>query len=368
MWLIVIDKLQVRTASANYPIYIGTGLLDDMGAYLRDLPDFSVCPDVFLISNDTVFPLYGEKVEKQLSSLGKRVFKFILPDGEKYKTWAMTEQVLTYALSKNLSRKTLLLALGGGVVGDLAGFAAAVYLRGIPFVQIPTTLLAQVDSSVGGKVAVNHVLGKNMIGSFYHPKMVLTDINTLNTLPEREWLAGLAEVIKYGIIWDGQFFQFLQEHKEPILARDQACVTKVISRCCEIKAEIVNIDEKEQGLRAVLNFGHTVGHAIERATNYKVYRHGEAVAIGMAVAVRLAVLMDVLLPQDGEMLIDALESWGFSIKMPSIPVQQVIEGLSYDKKTVGDNIIFILPRKIGKVDMVNLCDRELIEQAIALSH
>lgn len=358
--------IQVKTASANYPIYIGSGLLDEIEVYLQNLPEAVNCADIFLISNETVFPLYGEKIEKQLCCAGKRVCKYILPDGEEYKTWDMAEQVLSYALRKNLSRKTLLLALGGGVVGDLAGFVAAVYLRGIPFVQIPTTLLAQVDSSVGGKVAVNHILGKNMIGSFYHPQMVITDINTLQTLPKREWLAGLAEVVKYGIIWDRKFFQFLKDNRQSILAREQTSVTAVISRCCEIKAEIVNIDEKEKGLRSILNFGHTVGHALERATQYKVYRHGEAVAIGMAAAIKLAVLKEFLLPQEADMIIADLEFWGFSVTMPSVPVEKIIEGLSYDKKAVGDHIAFILPRTIGQVVIENVRDRKIIKKAVDL--
>ncbi len=359
-------ELLVQTKSADYPIYIGPQLLQHLDLYLKNLPGFIDAHQVFLISNELVYPLYGQQVEKHINRLGKRVFKFILPDGEEYKNWSMAEELLSFALEQNLSRETQLIALGGGVVGDLAGFVASVYMRGIPFIQIPTTLLAQVDSSVGGKVAVNHSLGKNMIGSFYQPKMVLADLNTLDSLPKREWLSGLAEVIKYGIIWDKAFFEFLHDNRLLILQGEKTILSQVIYRCCQIKAEVVSVDEKEQGLRAILNFGHTIGHAIERATEYRVYRHGEAVAIGMAVATKLAQLMDLLPSTEGDRIISLLQSWGFLLELPKIPLQRIMTGLRYDKKAQGQTNVFILPTTIGKVNMVKTDNYEMIELAMAL--
>lgn len=324
--------------------------------------------DFLLVSNETVFPIYGEQVLQELHKTGRNIHSYVIPDGEQHKTWDMANQVLTFALSKRLPRQTVLLALGGGVVGDLAGFVAAIYLRGIPFIQIPTTLLAQVDSSVGGKVAVNHELGKNMIGDFYHPEAVFMDINTLGTLPQREWLAGLAEVIKYGIIWDQEFFWFLENNRERILEKETNMLSKILERCCAIKAEVVAIDENEQGLRAILNFGHTVGHAIERATEYERYRHGEAVAIGMAAAVQLSVVLGKLAKEEARQIIASLENWGLPTKLPDISVEDIIEGIGYDKKTRGSNITFILPTGIGEVQVVHgISPRDIRESLFMLN-
>ena len=250
-----VTELKITTATSSYPIYIGADLLPRIDHYLSQIAATNGIKDLLLISNETVYPLYGELVERKLVQSGKNVARFLMPDGEQYKTWDMAEQILSFALQQRLSRQTVVAALGGGVVGDLAGFVAAVYLRGVPLVQIPTTLLAQVDSSIGGKVAVNHPLGKNMIGAFYHPRLVLADSSTLATLPRRELTAGLAEVIKYGIIGDEQLFNFLEVNTGHMLACDPHYLETAIHRCCEIKAEVVADDERDQGLRAILNFG-----------------------------------------------------------------------------------------------------------------
>lgn len=357
--------LQVQTTNSSYPIHIAAGLLGQLGQMLLALPAYQKCQDVLLVSNKTVFPLYGENVESQITNTGKTLHRFLLPDGEQFKSWDMAEQVLSFALSKRLSRRTVLVTLGGGVVGDLSGFVAATYLRGIPFVQIPTTLLAQVDSSVGGKVAVNHRLGKNMIGAFYQPEAVLIDPNTLKTLPKREWLSGLAEVIKYGIIRDQDFYTYLMERREEILSHNTEELIKLIAGCCEIKAEVVSEDEKEQGVRAILNFGHTVGHALELATNYQVYRHGEAVAIGMAAGIHLAHVQGLLTKPIKARLLADLVAWGFSIKLPPISHDEIIAGVGHDKKTIGSNITFILPSKIGQVEIVDQIEPAQIRLALA---
>jgi len=358
-------ELVVKTTNSTYPIQIGDDLLFNLDQQIATIPHSDKWTDFLLLSNETVFPLYGETVVQALQKTGKTVHYYLIPDGEQYKTWDMANQVLSFALEKRLSRKTALVALGGGVVGDLAGFVASIYLRGIPFIQIPTTLLAQVDSSVGGKVAVNHELGKNMIGSFYQPEAVFMDVSTLKTLPERELLAGLAEVIKYGIIWDQEFFNFLNQHRTPILAGDLTILGKVLERCCAIKAEVVGIDEREQGLRAILNYGHTVGHALERATKYQRYRHGEAVAIGMVAAALLAEDLQFLATEQTNTIIESLQAWGLPIKLPPIPFEQILEGIAYDKKTRGSNITFILPTEIGKVRIISGITPEAIKTALA---
>ncbi|HKM17239.1 MAG TPA: 3-dehydroquinate synthase [Limnochordia bacterium] len=361
-------KLEITTATSNYPIYIGPNLLSQVDFYLSRVFADRI-GDLLLVSNETVYPLYGGLVEENLAQSGKRVHRFIMPDGEQFKTWDMAEKILSFALKQRLSRQTVVAALGGGVVGDLAGFAAAVYLRGVPLVQLPTTLLAQVDSSIGGKVAVNHPLGKNMIGAFYHPKLVLSDPAALATLPRRELVAGLAEVLKYGIIWDQQLFNVLEANVEAILSCDSHMLESVIRRCCEIKAEIVGRDEWDQGLRAILNFGHTVGHALENVTGYTVYRHGEAVAVGMAAACMIGVLTGSFSYAEADRAINLFKLYGLPVSLPAETRPKIAAAMMHDKKAVGDALWFVLPKRIGEVALAQFGqqkDWDLVERALDL--
>ena len=278
------ESITVGLGERSYPIYIGTNL--EYGKLIKQaLPKVK---DLMVVTNDTVGPLYFEKVQKSLQEQGFNVHECVLKDGECYKTLHSWWQILTTLLEQQFGRDGAIVALGGGVVGDMAGFAASVYQRGIPFVQIPTTLLAMVDSSVGGKTAINHPLGKNMIGTFYQPKAVMADLNCLKTLPQKEISAGLGEVVKTGIIYDKEFFDFLNSDIEKTFDHDLATISHIVKRCCEIKALVVSQDEKEHGLRAILNFGHTFGHAIEAYLGFGTWLHGEAVGLGMVIASALA--------------------------------------------------------------------------------
>ena len=278
------ESITVGLGERSYPIYIGTNL--EYGKLIKQaLPKVK---DLMVVTNDTVGPLYFEKVQKSLQEQGFNVHECVLKDGECYKTLESWWQILTTLLEQQFGRDGAIVALGGGVVGDMAGFAASVYQRGIPFVQIPTTLLAMVDSSVGGKTAINHPLGKNMIGTFYQPKAVMADLNCLKTLPQKEISAGLGEVVKTGIIYDKEFFDFLKNDIEKTFDHDLATISHIVKRSCEIKAAVVSQDEKEHGLRAILNFGHTFGHAIEAYLGFGTWLHGEAVGLGMVIAAALA--------------------------------------------------------------------------------
>lgn len=276
--------LAIDLAERSYPILIGSGLLADPSVY-KSLPS---APVALVVSNTTVAPLYAKQLVQVLGQRYARVALVELPDGEVFKNWQTLQLIFDALLENSCDRKTILFALGGGVVGDMTGFAAACYMRGVPFVQIPTTLLAQVDSSVGGKTAINHPLGKNMIGAFYQPQLVVCDLNVLNTLPARELSAGLAEVIKYGPIADMVFFNWIEENLDALLAKSPQALRYAVSRSCEIKAQIVGLDEREAGLRAVLNFGHTFGHAIESGLGYGRWLHGEGVGCGMVMAAQLS--------------------------------------------------------------------------------
>ncbi|MBF0127087.1 MAG: 3-dehydroquinate synthase, partial [Magnetococcales bacterium] len=273
--------LALDLGARSYEIHIGSGLLSTIGARLRARVKGR---RVAVVTNETVAPLYLAQTTHSLERSGFSVLPILLPDGEVHKNWSTLQTIFDALIAHQFERADTLLALGGGVVGDMTGFAAATFLRGVPFAQLPTTLLAQVDASVGGKTGINHPLGKNLIGAFHQPCLVLMDVETLRTLPERERLAGMAEVIKYGIIRDGDFFALLENRLEAILAMETAPITEVLRTCCAIKAEIVAADEREHGTRALLNLGHTFGHAIESLTGYGVWLHGEAVAVGMVVA------------------------------------------------------------------------------------
>lgn len=355
----------VQVPGTAYDIHIGSGILQEPQKLVETLPGWDRISELLIVSNETVQPLHGAGLTSALADLGRPVHTFILPDGEEYKTWQQTEALLTSALEQRLSRRTLLLAVGGGVVGDLAGFAASVLLRGVAYVQVPTTLLAQVDSSVGGKVAVNHRLGKNLIGAFYQPRAVWADLQTFETLPEREWRAGMAEVIKYGVMWDREFFEYLTGHTDELQARDPAAMEYVVGRSCAIKAAVVNEDEQEQGLRAVLNFGHTVGHALERATGYRRYRHGEAVAMGMVAACRLGEEYGLFGAADTEAVIQLLEAFSLPTVLPAdVSCDTILEGIGHDKKTVGTNITFIVPEAVGQVRIMSRTAPDTIAAAL----
>lgn len=355
-------KLQVALGQRSYDIEIQRGLLADIGQRLRDL---AVGSQVLIVTDDNVGPLYGTGVSESLQQAGFIVRTITIPAGEESKSWAMAECILTELLTQQFHRDCTIMALGGGVVGDLAGFAASVYQRGVHFVQVPTSLLAQVDSSVGGKVAVNHALGKNMIGAFYQPQAVWIDLECLQTLKERHWHNGLAEVIKYGVIADQAFFDFLVANSKAILQREDQPLMEMIARCCQIKAEIVARDEQEKGERAKLNFGHTIGHGLERATHYTGYLHGEAVALGMLLATEYAVSQKRCSAAVKEQLQAILACYQLpTVLAKGIELTAVLEGMALDKKIVRDQWVFILPDRIGHVEIVQGISRTDIQRLL----
>ncbi|MBF0607396.1 MAG: 3-dehydroquinate synthase [Candidatus Magnetobacterium sp. LHC-1] len=352
------EIVPVSLGDRSYDIAIGHGILDAVGQRLKGC-GFS--KTLALVSNPTVFNLYGERVLASVKAAGFKCSCVLLPDGEEYKDLNWANYILSELLKEGLDRKSALIALGGGVIGDITGFAASIYMRGIGYVQIPTTLLAQVDSSVGGKTGVNHALGKNMIGSFYQPRLVWIDIETLSTLPWRQRLSGLAEVIKYGVIWDADFFRYLVEKTDELLSFIPDNLIYIITRSCQIKAEVVSGDETESGLRAILNYGHTVGHAIETITGYRKFLHGEAVAIGMYAAACIAVEHSMLAPTDMVQLRNVLESYHLPFSVPDYIDHNQLVGLMYhDKKAVSGGLRFVLPDKIGSVRLVSVDDEGYI--------
>lgn len=339
--------VNVDLGERSYPIHIGSGLLDQTELIRSHLGN----GQAVVVTNEVVAPLYLQRVE---ALLGDRFAEaIILPDGEVYKTLATVNQIYDRLLAGKYDRKTTLVALGGGVVGDITGFAAATYQRGIPFIQIPTTLLAQVDSSVGGKTGVNHALGKNMVGAFYQPACVLADIAVLNTLPAREVKAGLAEVLKYGLIVDADFFDWLADNSDAMTALAAGEVAEAVQRCCEIKADIVARDERESGTRALLNLGHTFGHAIETATGYGTWLHGETVAMGMVMAADLSARIGWLAPAEAARIRAVLETnYGMPVIPPAdIPVERYLDLMASDKKAEQGRIRFILLHAIGAAEM-----------------
>lgn len=336
--------LDALPESRSYSIHIGQGLLSRMDLLLPHLPGKKAA----IVTNTTIAPLYLEKLRNALAEHHVETFAIILPDGEQYKNWETLNLIFDALLEHRCERRTPLIALGGGVIGDLTGFAAATYLRGVPFIQIPTTLLAQVDSSVGGKTGINHPLGKNMIGAFYQPQLVLTDSATLNTLPDRELRAGIAEVIKYGLIHDADFFDWLEHHMQRLLAREPEAMNYAIRHSCEIKAEIVSLDERESGLRALLNLGHTFGHAIENAMGYGAWLHGEAVAAGTLMAADLSWRLQRITAQEVNRIRCLFEHTGLPVKGPRITPERYLESMQLDKKVKEGTIRFILLDGIGK--------------------
>lgn len=343
--------IHIPLQERSYDIHIGQGLLNEPRNFAN--ADSSRARAV-IVSNTTVSPLYAQALEKALQPHHQQINHIILPDGEVYKNWDSLNTILTSLLKIGADRKTCLYALGGGVIGDITGFAAACYMRGIPFVQVPTTLLAQVDSSVGGKTAINHPLGKNMIGSFYQPKKVIADISTLHTLPERELKTGLAELIKYGPIYDADFFNWLCQHINSLLALEPEQLIEAISRACQIKADIVAQDEHEGGIRAILNFGHTFGHAIETGAGYGVWLHGEAVACGMAMAADLSARIGLLSTDESDAIKQLLIRIGLPVQAPDLGVQTYLDLMLRDKKNVDGQIRYVLLDRIGHAVVQNV--------------
>ena len=356
-----VDEVTIDLGDRSYPIYIGTGLLQ--------FDAFAGLPrarDALVVTNETIAPLYLAPTLTALSSHYERVLQVVLPDGEQYKDWQHLQMIFDVLLQNACDRKTLLVALGGGVVGDMTGFAAACYMRGVPFVQVPTTLLAQVDSSVGGKTAINHPAGKNMIGAFYQPQRVLCDQGVLRTLPERELSAGLAEVIKYGPIADMAFFEWIESHIDALRQREPHALATAVQRSCEIKAWVVAHDERESGLRAILNFGHTFGHAIEAGLGYGQWLHGEAVGCGMVMAARLSHqlgMVDAAFVQRLQRLIDAA---GLPTQGPALGAQRYLELMAVDKKAEGGDIRYVLIDSPGRA-VVRAVPNALVAEVIEAS-
>ncbi|WP_068809448.1 3-dehydroquinate synthase [Thauera phenolivorans] len=336
--------LTVALGARSYPIHIGRDLLGEAALLLPQLKT----PRVAIVTNEVVAPRYLDRLQAALASAGVRVTAVVLPDGEAHKDWTTLNLIFDALLGERCERSTTLVALGGGVVGDMGGFAAACYQRGMPFVQIPTTLLAQVDSSVGGKTAINHPLGKNMIGAFWQPKLVLADTATLDTLPARELAAGLAEVIKYGLIRDPDFFVWLEANLERLLAREPEALADAIERSCRNKAEVVAADETEQGERALLNLGHSFGHAIETGLGYGEWLHGEAVAAGTMMAAELSHRLGWLAADEVERIAALFERAGLPVWGPSLGTARYLELMAHDKKVEAGRLRLVLLKSIGR--------------------
>ena len=337
--------VRIALDSRAYDIRIASGLLDSPDVFAAAAARQATA---LIVSNTTVAPLYAARLERSLAPHFARVLHCVLPDGEEYKTWDTLNQIFTDLLRHQCDRKTTLFALGGGVIGDMTGFAAASYMRGVPFVQVPTTLLAQVDSSVGGKTAINHPLGKNMIGAFYQPRLVVADLSTLHTLLQRELSAGMAEVIKHAAIADVDFLDWLEANIDALMARDDAALAEAVARCCRIKAHVVSQDETEAGLRAILNFGHTFGHAIEAGMGYGNWLHGEAVGAGMVLAADLSVRLGLLPRQDAERLARLIARAGLPVQAPDLGAARWAEWMQVDKKTEGGEVRFVLLHGLGR--------------------
>lgn len=356
------EKLTVTLGERSYPITIAAGLFNDAASF----QPLKSGDQVMLVTNETVAPLYLDNVRSILEQAGVNVDSVILPDGEQYKSLAVLDTVFTALLQKPHGRDTTLVALGGGVIGDLTGFAAASYQRGVRFIQLPTTLLSQVDSSVGGKTAVNHPLGKNMIGAFWQPVSVVIDLNCLQTLPVRQLASGMAEVIKYGIILDANFFSWLENHIDALMALDNQAMAYCIRHCCELKAEIVAADERESGARALLNLGHTFGHAIEAEMGYGNWLHGEAVAAGMVMAAHVSERLGQFSAQDTQRIIALLQRAGLPVCGPQkMTAQAYLPHMLRDKKVLAGEMRLVLPLSIGKSEVRGGVAHDVVLGAIA---
>ncbi|QYJ71192.1 3-dehydroquinate synthase [Shewanella sp. FJAT-51649] len=353
-------QIQVDLGERSYPIYIGQSLMSDGETLSRYL----LKKRILIVTNETVAPLYLKQIQDTMASFGE-VTSVILPDGEQFKDLTHLDSIFTALLQRNYGRDSVLVALGGGVIGDMTGFAAACYQRGVDFIQIPTTLLSQVDSSVGGKTAVNHPLGKNMIGAFYQPQTVIIDTECLQTLPAREFAAGMAEVIKYGIMWDAEFFQWLENNVQALKSLDTQALVYAISRCCEIKADVVSQDETEQGVRALLNLGHTFGHAIEAEMGYGNWLHGEAVAAGTVLAAQTAKSMGLIDESIVRRIVQLFHAFDLPVTAPeSMDFDSFIKHMRRDKKVLGGQIRLVLPTAIGRADVFSQVPESTLEQVI----
>jgi 3-dehydroquinate synthase len=352
------DTVAVELGDRSYPIVIGSGLLGEVGPRLAAQLDTAVTA---IVTNPTVGKLYLERVETSLRHAGYHVIVVEIPDGEEYKNLASLALIYDRLLEARFERSAPVLALGGGVIGDLAGFAAATLLRGVPFVQLPTTLLAQVDSSVGGKTGVNHPAGKNLIGAFYQPRLVLIDIGTLKTLPRRELLAGLVEVIKYGVILDAELFATIETQLDRMLSLDEDLLRSVVRRCCALKAMVVQRDERESDYRSILNCGHTLGHALEALTGYQRYLHGEAVAIGMAFAARLSFVRGYCNAETMQRITQLLKRAGLPLEVPpEFSAQQLAQAIEGDKKVASGKVKFVCIEELGRTRFEHLTGVEVV--------
>jgi 3-dehydroquinate synthase len=351
------NTLQLNLGERSYPIHIGANLLAQADLYKKHLRGSLTA----VVTNETVAPLYADRVVKTLESLGQQVKLIVLPDGEVFKTWEVLQKIFDGLLESSADRKATLVALGGGVIGDMTGFAAACYMRGIRFIQVPTTLLSQVDSSVGGKTGINHPLGKNMVGAFYQPQAVIADLETLKTLPPKELAAGLAEVIKHGAIADAEFLTWIEKNQDALNACDPKAMEHAVRRSCEIKSQVVAQDEKEGGLRAILNFGHTFGHAIEAGMGYGEWLHGEAVGCGMVLAADLSVRIGLLSEADASRLKKIIAALRLPTAPPKLGIDRYMELMSVDKKAEGGEVRYILLDGIGRAKIQTIDDDLVIQ-------
>jgi 3-dehydroquinate synthase len=354
------ESLRVALGERSYPIHIGRGLIEASALYAPHLSGGRAA----IVTNEMVAPLYLARVKDAIEQTGAGVVPITVEDGEQAKRWQNVDRVCEALLEARCGRDTLLVALGGGVVGDLAGFVAAVYQRGIPLLQVPTTLLAQVDSSVGGKTAINHARGKNMIGAFHQPRAVISDTAVLDTLPDRELKAGLAEVIKHGLALDAEFTQWLEKNIEKLLAREPQALAHAVRRCCELKARIVAADERESGQRALLNLGHTFGHAIEGGAGYGTWLHGEAIAVGMVMAAELSVRLGELARPDLERVRKLIGRAGLPTAGPALSPERFLDLMSVDKKAEQGKIRFVVLNSIGHAGLRGDIDASLVREAI----
>jgi 3-dehydroquinate synthase len=357
------QTLQVELGNRSYPIHIGQNLLSQAELMLP----FLKRKQVAIVTNTTVAPLYLKKLADPLRAAGVSVIEIILPDGEAYKNTETLNLIYDALLKNRCERSTTLIALGGGVIGDMTGYAAATYLRGVPFIQIPTTLLSQVDSSVGGKTGINHPLGKNMIGAFYQPQLVLADIDTLTTLPARELSAGVAEVIKYGLIRDEKFFDWLETNISKLMALDIEITSEAVYRSCLNKAQVVAADEHETGERATLNLGHTFGHAVENAMGYGVWLHGEAVAAGTMLAADLSKRLGWLSASEVERIANIFKAAQLPIQAPNLGVEKYMDLMSLDKKVIDGKIRLVLQKGIGKSVVTSDYDAQALRQTLTMA-
>ncbi|HIK07585.1 MAG TPA: 3-dehydroquinate synthase [Trichormus sp. M33_DOE_039] len=356
--------INVNLPQQSYEIAIAPGSLEQLGQRMADL---KLGKKVLLVSNPTIFKHYGEKSIKSLEAAGFQVASYCLPAGERYKTLNSIQKLYDIALENRLERSSTMVALGGGVIGDMTGFAAASWLRGINVVQVPTTLLAMVDSAIGGKTGVNHPQGKNLIGAFHQPRLVLVDPEVLKTLPMREFRAGMAEVIKYGVIWDAELFAQMEASKNLNQLRyiKPELINSILTRSCQAKADVVSKDEKEGGLRAILNYGHTIGHAVESLTGYRLVNHGEAVAIGMVAAGQIAVKLGMWQQEDTERQNALIQKAGLPTKLPEgLDITGIIDALQLDKKVKNGKVRFILPTQIGVVTITDEVPAEIIREVL----